>query len=118
MITSQFVKEPYRLFFPLGTLLLLCGILLWVPLIWTGESYPVELHRYLMLNGFTGCFIGGFLMTAVPKFSQTESARVLEVATFATITMMGVAVAHLVDSRFIYLISSMQPAFLLFFLFR
>ncbi len=118
MNLSQFVKEPYRFFFPLGTLLLLCGILIWLPLIWTGDIYPVELHRYLMLNGFTGCFIGGFLMTAVPKFSQTDSAKNFEVIIYAFITLLGVAVAHLSDTPYIFLISSLQPIFLLSFLLR
>lgn len=109
-------KEPYRLFFPLGTLLLLCGALVWVPLIWNPGEYPVTLHRFLMLNGFTGCFIGGFLMTAVPKFSQTWPAKRWEVYLYLFITLAGTVVAHLELEKWMYLLSAAQPAMLLAFL--
>lgn len=115
---SIFIQEPYRLFFPLGTIFLLCGILLWVPLIWTGDNYPVLVHRYFMLNGFTGSFIGGFLMTAVPKFSQTSSASKYEVWVYFLITMLGIIPAYGDRPVAVYLISSLQPLIILIFLFR
>lgn len=110
-------KEPYRLFFPLGTFFLLWGALIWLPLIWTGDHYPVLAHRYLMLNGFTGCFIGGFLMTAVPKFSQTDAAKPLEVLLYLFVTLVGLIPAYVPKEECVFLISSLQPLLLLIFLF-
>lgn len=109
-------KEPYRLFFFLGTLLLLWGVLIWLPLIWTADAYPVLAHRYLVLNGFAGSFIGGFLMTAVPKFSQTWNARRWEVWTYLFVTLAGIVPAYLENSSLVFILSSCQPLALLAFL--
>ncbi|MFP5385623.1 MAG: NnrS family protein, partial [Bacteriovoracia bacterium] len=109
--------EPYRLFFPLGVLSFLFGILIWLPQIWNPGSYPVILHRYLMLNGFSACFIGGFLMTAVPKFSETKSALKTEVFVFLFVTLGGVIPAFMENERISLLLSSLQPFILLIFLF-
>lgn len=88
-------KEPYRLFFALGLVFLIWGASVWLSQIWGATLYPVELHRSLVINGFVGCFMGGFLMTAIPQFSQTHKAYRIEV--------------------FAYLISSLTvPALILF----
>ena len=108
--------EPYRFFFPLGILFLLWGASVWVPLIWTGDDYPVLAHRYLMLNGFVSCFVGGFLMTAVPKFSQTWPAKSWEVLPLVFFTLMGVFFAYSEHSKEVFLISSIQPLLILIFL--
>lgn len=113
---ENFTKEPYRLFFPLGTLLFLCGILIWVPQIWGAGNYPVVLHKYLLLNGFTASFIGGFLMTAVPKFSGTFAARSHEVAVFFLIIILGLVPAHMDNEHLTLVASSLQPLVLLYFL--
>src|SRR5690606_34686279 len=87
-------KEPYRFFFPLGIIFLLWGALIWAPLLWNDEVYPVLAHRYLMLNGFSGCFIAGFLMTAIPRFSQTKRAEKFEVLAFFFVTLFGLFFAY------------------------
>lgn len=114
---NKFISEPYRLFFPLGTFFFLCGILLWVPLIFFPSEYPVLLHRSLMLTGFTGAFIGGFLMTAVPKFSGTSPARSLEVILFFLFTLIGLGASFSQDEKLVILLSTLQPLMILFFLF-
>lgn len=111
-------KEPYRLFFPLGILLLLCGALIWLPLLWDPGVYPVLTHRYLMLNGFVGCFVGGFLMTAVPKFSQTDTAKKAEIIFYLAVTLLGLVPAHSDQPVGVFLFSSLQPLVLLAFLFK
>lgn len=80
------IKEPYRLFFPLGLIFLVWGASVWLSQIWGSTVYPVELHRTLVLNGFVGSFIGGFLMTAIPQFSQTRQASQFEVFSYFFIT--------------------------------
>jgi uncharacterized protein involved in response to NO len=116
MFKSKFVSEPYRLFFPLGIFYLLWGSLIWLPMLWNPSQYPVQAHRFLMLNGFSASFIAGFLMTAVPKFSKTESAKFYEVLFFFLATVFGLAGAFLQLEKFAYLFSAMQAFLILSFL--
>ena len=114
----KYINEPYRIFFPLGTLLFLCGILLWIPQLFNSGEYPVLLHRALMLNGFTASFIGGFLMTAVPKFSQTDEARPIEVGAFFVVVMFALIAGHLGHEICLKVASALQPITILIFLLR
>lgn len=111
-------KEPYRIFFPMGILCLILGTLIWLPQLWNVGSYPVLAHRYLMLNGFNASFIAGFLMTAVPKFSQTETPDIKEVLCFFIVTILGLIFAFLENESYSYLASAFQAGVLLFFLSR
>jgi len=115
---QKYFSEPYRIFFPLGILFLLTGSLLWVPLLWDPGTYPVVLHRFCMLNGFVGSFIAGFLMTAIPKFSQTESAGTLDSLSFLMLLALGSLAGYLENDKMIFLLSSLQALVLLVFLFR
>ncbi len=65
------LTEPYRLFFPLGFLLGLWGVTLWVLYVLFHIPYPGTVHSYLMIGGFLTAFTTGFLMTAVPRFTGT-----------------------------------------------
>ena len=109
-------SEPYRFFFPLGILFLLWGAMVWVPLLWDPGVYPVLAHRYLMLNGFAGCFIGGFLMTAVPKFSQTWTARKFEIFLLLLVTLAGLICSYLEEEKLTFIFSSLQPITIFIFL--
>ncbi len=111
------VLEPYRLFFPVGVAYLLWGSLLWLPQLWDPGAYPVLAHRYLMLNGFVASFIGGFLMTAVPKFSKTFSAKPFEVGLFFLIPPAGITLAYRELEGAMLLSSAPQALLLLIFLF-
>lgn len=116
MNAEQIQDGPYRLFFPLGTLLLLLGALIWVPLIWNPGIYPVTLHRYLMLNGFAGSFIGGFLMTAVPRFSETYHAKNSEIIPFLLVTIAGIFFAYNESTQLVFIFSLLQPIFIFRFI--
>ena len=65
---ADLYREPFRLFFPAGTLAGLIGIALWPILLlgWT-ENYPGPSHARLMIQGFFGGFILGFMGTAMPR---------------------------------------------------
>lgn len=115
--THLLLSEPYRICFPLGILSLLCGILIWIPLLWNPGEYPVLTHRYLVVNGFAGLFIGGFLMTAVPRFSQTFFARSFELIAYLAVTLLGLIYSHTDNEQMTFLFSAFQPLILLFFLF-
>ncbi len=64
------LEEPYRLFFPLGMLAGIAGVLLW-PMCYAGwlKFYPNEAHMRIMIEGFMGAFVAGFLGTAFPRLS-------------------------------------------------
>ena len=116
IVNNRYVSEPYRLFFPLGFAAFLAGIFLWVPQIWNPGPYPVLLHRYLLLNGFTASFIGGFLMTAVPRFSSTAHAKAHEALLYLIVTLAGLYFALNENEKLVYASSIAQPLTLLAFM--
>lgn len=112
------LSEPFRLFFPFAIIALLYGVLLWIPQIWSPDSYPVLVHRYLMLNGFVALLIAGFLMTAVPRFSKTFEAEKSELIIFFLITFGGLIFAYREQEAFVFISSSLQALTILVFMFR
>jgi len=83
-------KDPFRLLFPTGILMLLMGVLVWlIPIAIDEDVYPIIIHRYLMVNGFLFCFVAGFLMTAVPQFSGAPYVSMEEVLLYLLITILG-----------------------------
>lgn len=79
-------RNPYRIFFPLGIAAGLLGVGHWA--LWT-IGIPVDdiklLHLTLQSQGFLAFFVIGFLMTAFPRFSGTDSATLAEII----ISMLG-----------------------------
>ena len=71
-------REPFRLFFPVAVLAGLIGVALWPMMLlgWT-ENYPGPSHARLMVQGFFGGFIFGFMGTAMPRLvgARPLSAR-------------------------------------------
>lgn len=65
-------QEPFRIFFPLGVLVAIAGVSLW-PLYFAGvfRLYPGIIHARLMMEGFLGAFVVGFLGTAAPRLTGT-----------------------------------------------
>ncbi len=60
--------EPFRLLFPLGTLLGLLGIVLWPLYVYQViDVYPGIVHARIMICGFLTAFVIGFLGTALPR---------------------------------------------------
>jgi uncharacterized protein involved in response to NO len=69
-IVGMIREEPYRLFFPLGMLASIWGVMMW-PLLYGGwlEFYPGEAHTRIMIECFMGAFVAGFLGTAFPRMT-------------------------------------------------
>lgn len=89
--------EPYRLFFPLGMGVAILAALLW-PL-WTywpdlGFSYPLQAHRYLMLEIYLGAFAMGFLGTAGPRMLDARPFAIQETGT-AWLVLLIAGIAHI-----------------------
>ncbi len=69
-------SEPFRAFFPLGVLASMLGVLVW-PLYYAGwwQTIPQLMHPRLMIFGFGGAFVAGFLGTAWPRFVEAEAMK-------------------------------------------
>jgi len=100
-------EEPFRLFFPLGTIFGITGVLLW-PLFFFGitSTYPAIPHARLMIEGMMSCFIFGFLGTAGPRVLSVEhfsGPEVLRLFTLVTAAMLAHLIARhaLGDSFFL-----------------
>jgi len=77
---SDLPREPYRLFFSIGILYGLWGVGLWIPYgMHLTQSYPGNLHAQVMIGGFLVAFASGFLMTAIPRFTETFPAQWSEI---------------------------------------
>ena len=83
-MTGSFLKqicaEPYRLFFPLGILIALAGVGHWIFYAagWM-PHYSAYFHSSIQTQGYMVCFVVGFLMTAMPRFSSAKTAQTGEV---------------------------------------
>jgi uncharacterized protein involved in response to NO len=66
-------REPFRIFFPLGVALAWLGVGHWVAY-WAGwvAQYSCAAHGLVQVQGFLMAFALGFLLTAIPR--RTESA--------------------------------------------
>lgn len=93
---AAFAKEPFRLFFPLGTLAGMIGVSLW-PLHFSGlfEWYPGQVHARIMAFGLFGAFIIGFLGTAMPRMLSAKPLRPSE------LIVLGVSFVGMVGSYFV-----------------
>jgi uncharacterized protein involved in response to NO len=90
-------EEPFRIFFPLGVLFGISGVSLW-PLYFSGlhKFYPGTMHARMMIEGFMGAFVLGFLGTAGPKFTDTApfSGKELAVNLALLLTTVGLQIAE------------------------
>ncbi len=95
------VTEPFRIFFPLGILAAISGLLLW-PLFFAGLTpiYPAIQHPRMMIFGFGAAFVTGFLGTAWPKFIESRSL---------TMSDLSLLVSSWLAAQFFYLIGAIQP---------
>jgi uncharacterized protein involved in response to NO len=89
---KEWTREPYRLFFPLGTLYAIWAAALWIgPGFHWSEGYPAALHAQLMIGGFLQSFVCGFLMTAIPRFTRSGPPG-LDDLTFAAAPLFALPV--------------------------
>ncbi len=74
------VREPYRLFFPLGMLMSFVGVGHWLVYgMGFSEQYSGSFHSSVQVWLYLGCYITGFLMTAVPRLAGAPLAAAWEV---------------------------------------
>ncbi len=76
--------EPFRLLFPLGAAIGIFGVMMWPLFVWNVTSvYPGVPHARIMVEGFLGCFVTGFLGTALPRLLGVPKVSIFETAGFA-----------------------------------
>ena len=77
-------EEPFRVFFIAGALWSAVGVLLWL-LFYGGwlRMYPGLMHARLMIEGFGGAFVVGFLGTAGPRMASAPKLSRLELLLLA-----------------------------------
>lgn len=83
---TEFAAEPFRLFFPAAVLFGALGALLWPAhlfgfLAW----YPGVAHSRLLILGFFGGFIAGFLGASLPRLLGAPPARVSQIILLLTL---------------------------------
>lgn len=110
---------PYQVLFPIGIFSAVLGVMLW-PLFTFGlvGFYPRDSHANLMMFGFLLAFASGFLMTAIPRISNTWGATPWEVYGMSFLATLQVACALFWPSPpvpFPLYIVSLQFGFLIFF---
>lgn len=86
-------REPFRLFFPLAVVIGWAGVGHWL-LYATGvtATYSGFAHGQVMMQAFMMALAVGFLMTAVPRRTQSAPPSPLEV-TIAMVALVAIAVA-------------------------
>jgi uncharacterized protein involved in response to NO len=105
------LAEPFRIFFPLATLLGISGVSLW-PLFFSGlhKFYPGVMHSRLMIQGFLAGYVIGFLGTAIPRLLSAPHLRAWELWSLIALhlTAAGLHIGHqtaLGDGVFVALLS-------------
>lgn len=85
-------REPYRILFPLGMLFALHGVGHWLMLT-TGLSRSASgaYHAFVQIAGYLYCFIAGFLLTALPRFTGAAPATTGELGTLLGLLTAQVA---------------------------
>jgi uncharacterized protein involved in response to NO len=97
--TADFFAEPFRIFFPAGILIGITGVALW-PMYYGNVIvvYPGIPHARLMIEGFLGSFIIGFLGTAGPRITSTSPFSRREVLVLFTLDVLAAGL-HLGESH-------------------
>lgn len=94
-----FSEEPFRIFFPTGLFLGMTGVSLWLLFYFgAGVPYPGVSHARLMIEGFMGSFVLGFLGTAGPRILSASPLSLREVAVIFTLDLLA-AGFHAADAH-------------------
>lgn len=112
-------SEPYRFFFFSGWIISVLGVGIWLVYQLNGLNfYPLSNHANLMVAGFLSSYVFGFLMTAVPKMSQTQSASKGEVYTGLVLVWLQVFINFLWSDRLSFALAAVQFLFIITFILR
>ncbi len=116
--TSLINQDPFRLFFPLGWFLGVVGTLPWIFFALGYQYYPRDFHINVMSRGFLASFVFGFLMTAIPRFTETKSANVVEIIVGLIFTLASLLVGVFGFTKFSSVLTIAQILLLALFIGR
>ncbi|WP_142525586.1 NnrS family protein, partial [Methylacidimicrobium cyclopophantes] len=89
-------QEPYRMLFPLGVLLGGLGVAIWPLFFFWGLAWapPPISHPRIVIEGFVGSFVIGFLGTSVPRLLEVKRFSIWETGGVAA-ALSAVGLLHL-----------------------
>jgi uncharacterized protein involved in response to NO len=89
---SRLLREPFRILFVIGFLAAIAGVGIWPLYHWGIHGwYSGVMHARLQIEGFLGCFVAGFLLTAIPRMLEVRPCTKIELA--AVIFLMACCLA-------------------------
>jgi uncharacterized protein involved in response to NO len=98
MTKEEGTIEPYRILFPLGITSMLIGLLLWVLFQHRGISfYPRQAHANILFFAGFWSFVTGFMMTAIPKMTNTHQMEAKEL--FATVILIFMQISFSIRNQ-------------------
>jgi uncharacterized protein involved in response to NO len=79
-ILTKAASEPFRIFFLFGTAMAWIAVFFWPAKFFEIAfiNTSTKVHVYLQIYGFLFAFILGFLTTAIPRFTQTNTLSITE----------------------------------------
>jgi uncharacterized protein involved in response to NO len=87
-------REPFRLFFPLGVVLAWGGVGHWLTYsVGLTTTYSCRAHGLVQVQGFLLAFATGFLLTAIPRRTQSAPPSAATIAAAALALVVGAAAA-------------------------
>ncbi|MBI3535870.1 MAG: NnrS family protein, partial [Deltaproteobacteria bacterium] len=107
--------DPYQVLFPIGFVFALVGTIPWILFSVGFGGYPGLKHADWMVGGFLLSFAMGFLMTAVPRFTGSDTAKKVELL-FGGILSLSLLFFSFIENR-IYFYTCLLTCFIFLFTF-
>ncbi len=99
---SNIKKNPFYLFFPLAIAFAIYAAFMWIDYVFFKENlFPVEEHAMLFIGGYIYLSMFGFLMTAIPKFTETPHASNTEIA-ISILLIFLLFISTIIKNNFLY----------------
>ncbi len=93
---TSLMRDPWRVFFPLGVVLGWTGVLHWLLYaLGVSEVYRALFHATAQIQGFLTCIAIGFLYTFIPRRTGTSPPSTLEMAAGAAAPVAATLAAWL-----------------------
>lgn len=87
-------REPFRLFFPLGVVLTCGGVGHWLAYaLGLTVTYSCAAHGLAQIQGFLLAFATGFLLTAVPRRTQSAASSWVDLVATTLLLVVGTVAA-------------------------
>ena len=83
--------EPYRYLFAIGAVNAVCGAVVWLVYAAGLMPYPAVMHPILMSGGFLTSFGLGFLWTALPRFTHSDTTRFRDILPLLVTSLAAMA---------------------------